>query len=109
VTYTTQFIGTKVGYDSSSKPRVDGEGKPIRATREYSKDVGKVLAAVAGETPSYQLKGDELYVRAVVTSSKAHHDPSFKGQRQQAWTQPVGWQEQIKKAGVSEPDASGGR
>jgi hypothetical protein len=109
VTYTTQFIGTKVGYDASSQPRVDSEGKPIRATRAYSKEVGEVLAAVAGETPSYQLKGNELYVRAVVTSSKAHHDPSFKGQRQQAWTQPVGWQEHIKTAGVTEPDASGGR
>jgi hypothetical protein len=95
VTYTTQFIGTKAGYDASSKPRTDEKGKPIRATREYSKDVGQVLAAVVGEKPSYQLTGDELYVRAVVTSSQPHADPSFKGQKQQAWTQPVAWQGRI--------------
>jgi hypothetical protein len=53
---------------------------------------------VSGTSPSYQLKGDELYVRAVVTSSKPHPDPSFKDQREQAWTQPVGWQERLGQA-----------
>jgi hypothetical protein len=109
VTYTTQFIGTKIGYDASSKPRLDDEGKPLRATREYSKDVGQVFAAVAGESPSYQLTGDELYVRAVITSSKAHHDPSFKGQRQQAWTQPVGWEERVSKTAADTGGTGGGR
>ena len=37
------------------------------------------------------MKGNELYVRAVVTSSLDAVDPSFKGQKKQAWTQPVGW------------------
>ncbi len=39
----------------------------------------------------YQFKGDELYVRAVVTSSQAAKDPSFENQKKQAWAQPVGW------------------
>jgi len=30
-------------------------------------------------------------VRAVVTSSAPAADPSFPDQKQQAWTQPVGW------------------
>jgi len=89
--YSTEFIGTRRGYDRDSQPHVDAEGKPLRATRQYSSDVGEVLATVEGVAPSYRLTGEELYVRAVVTSSKPHPDPSFEGQRQQAWTQPVGW------------------
>jgi hypothetical protein len=95
VKYTTQFIGTKIGYDAKSTPRVGKDGKPIRTTRQYSHDVGLVLATAEGPSPSYQLTGQELYVRAVVTSSKPAADPSFKDQREQAWTQPVGWEERV--------------
>jgi hypothetical protein len=94
-TYTTQFIGTRVGYDQTSESRVDANGKPLRTTRKYSSDVGEVFATVTGTTAVYQLKGDELYVRAVITSTKPHWNPSFKDQREQAWTQPVGWQERL--------------
>ncbi len=73
-TYQTQFIGTL-----KHEPK-DGER------------IGIVLATSDGLQPSYQLTGDELYVRAVVTSSAEHVDPSFKNQKQQAWTQPVGWE-----------------
>jgi hypothetical protein len=52
-----------------------------------------VVATVTGLTPSYHLRGNELYVRAVVNSSLAHVDPSLEGQKQQAWTQPVGWRD----------------
>jgi hypothetical protein len=99
-TYTTQFIGTLRGYDDTTKPTLaaDGQtpkdkaGKPLRVSHKYSAEVGQVLATVAGLKATYQLKGSELYVRAVVTSSKAPADPSFDGQKQQAWTQPVGWE-----------------
>lgn len=91
-TFTTSFIGTPTNYDTTSEPRIDKDGKPIRSTRKYSSDVGKVFATVEGTTPSYTLTGDELYIRAVVTSSRPHRDPSFTGQQQQAWMQPVGWQ-----------------
>jgi hypothetical protein len=80
---------------------VDDEGKALRATRKYSQEVGQVLATEPGNSPKFQLTGDELYVRAVVTSSKPHPDPSFKDQRQQAWTQPVGWEERLSNAGKS--------
>jgi hypothetical protein len=96
VEYTTQFIGTKQGYDPNSEERVDSKGKPLRTTRKYSADVGQVLATVKGESPAYQLTGDELYVRAVVTSTTPHNEPSFEGQFQQAWTQPVGWEDRVK-------------
>lgn len=97
VSYTTQFIGTRVGYDPKSEPVIGKDGKPLRTTRIYSDDIGKVLATVDGIAPAYTLTGDELYVRAVVTSSKPHHDPSFTDQRQQAWTQPVGWEARVTK------------
>jgi hypothetical protein len=87
--YSTQFIGTPVDYDRATKPRTDKDGQPLPVTQDYSSDVGKVFATVAGTHPEYQLTGKELYVRAVVTSSLPPVDPSYQGQKQQAWTQPV--------------------
>ncbi len=92
VEYVTDFIGTPKDYDQESKPRVDENGKEIRTTREYAPEVGKIFATVKGLKPEYKLTGDELYIRAVVTSSKHHPDPSFGHQHEQAWTQPVGWE-----------------
>jgi hypothetical protein len=89
VQYTTDFVGTLADSSLESEPATDKEGKPIRATRKYSGEIGKTLATVGGETPSYRLTGKELYVRAIVTSSQPPADPSFKGQKQQAWVQPV--------------------
>ena len=50
------------------------------------------MATVEGTDPHYRLNGNELYVRAVVTSSEPPENPSFPDQRAQAWTQPVGWE-----------------
>ena len=71
-TYTTQFIGTLEHPDDDSR-------------------IGQVLATSTDLNPSYQMKSDQLYIRAVITSSLDAADPSFKDQKQQAWTQPVGW------------------
>jgi hypothetical protein len=90
--YTVQFIGTKTGWDPKRKPVEGPDGKPLAVTQRYSDDVGRVLATVEGTKAAYQLTGDELYVRAVVTSSQPPENPSFAGQKAQAWTQPVGWQ-----------------
>ena len=99
-TFITQFVGTLRAADTSSeavadpsgKPPVNKLGKPLRVSRKYSDEIGKVLKTVEGLSPRYELTGDELYVRAVVTSSEPPQDPSFKEQRKQAWTQPVGWE-----------------
>ena len=64
--YVTEFIGT----------RRDGP-------------VGEVLARVEGLRPSYAATGDELFVRATVTSSLGADNPVWEGQRRQAWVQPV--------------------
>lgn len=95
-TYTTQFIGTTEGYDETTSPR-ELDGVPAeRLTRNYSQDVGRVLATVEGNVAKYQFKGNEFYVRAVVSSSAAHPNPSIKGQVKQAWTQPVGWEKWVE-------------
>ena len=54
--------------------------------------IGVTVATSDSLQPQYTLTGKELYVRAVVTSSQPARDPSFKDQKQQAWTQPVGWE-----------------
>ena len=64
--YITEFIGT----------RVDGEP-------------GEILARVDGPRPSYTLVGDELFVRATVTSSLTAENPVWQDQPRQAWVQPV--------------------
>ncbi len=87
VTYVTQFIGTRQGYDRRSEPVADAEGASV--TRRYSADLGVVLAEVEGTTPTYTLAGDELYVRAVVRSSKQKANPYQPGEVERAWTQPV--------------------
>ncbi|WP_406693896.1 hypothetical protein V5E97_22930 [Singulisphaera sp. Ch08] len=93
--YTTQFVGTLEGYDSARKPVTDKAGKALQVTQRYSDDVGRVLATVKGTKARYELTGKELYVRAVVTSTKPPENPAFAKQLQQAWTQPVGWEKRI--------------
>ena len=93
VTYTTQFIGTRRGYDPTSQliPAPESEKTPRKTLphRRYSKDVGAVLAEVTGAKASYTLKGDEIYVRAKIVSSKAKPNASIAGEVECAWTQPV--------------------
>lgn len=101
--YVTEFIGTRLGYDAKSEPIVDDQGQEIRTTRRYSADVGQVLARVEGPRASYRLKGDELYVRAVVSSDKRPENPAFDGQVEQAWVQPVGWKKHVAPAPAADP------
>jgi len=89
VTYKTEFIGTRKGYDRTSTPVTDDKGTTIRTTRQYSKDIGMVLATVEGKSATYKLKGDEIYVRARITSSKLKVDPYHEGEVEMAWTQPL--------------------
>lgn len=66
VTYKTRFIGTRKG------------GEP-----------GEVLAEGDGLAAAYALKGDELYVRATVVSSRPHPNGYDAKDFESAWTQPV--------------------
>ncbi len=88
-TYTIEFIGTRKGYDATSQPVLNKEGREIRATRRYSRDVGETFAKVEGTQGVYRFEGDEIYVRARITSSAKHPNPSELGDPQRAWCQPV--------------------
>lgn len=90
-TYVTRFIGSPRGVSLAAQERVDLKGKPLVTTKKYAAEIGRTFHEAAGTSVSYQLTGQELYIRAVVTSSLAHTSPTKPGQRQQAWTQPVGW------------------
>jgi hypothetical protein len=76
--YVIEFIGTREG--------------------DYPAGTGELLAKHKGLSAEYQFKGDEFFVRVRVTSSLDHTNPSFEGQRQQAWTQPVGWKSHMPAA-----------
>lgn len=69
VRYATRFIGTR---------------RPAAALPAEA--IGEVLAEQIGPTASYRLRGDELYVRAVVTSSAVR---AVTGEPERAWVQPV--------------------
>lgn len=64
--YTTQFIGTRIGGP-----------------------VGEVLFQTTSNPATYTFAGDEVYVRAVVTSSRLHPNPFNEGDHEMAWVQPV--------------------
>ena len=89
ISYRTEFIGTRRGFDRSSRPVQDKEGDELPVTRLYSAQVGEVLATVEGSTAAYQFKGDELYVRARIVSSKEKPNASTKNEVEMAWTQPA--------------------
>ncbi len=94
-TYTTEFIGTLRGVDTTGVPTLDSEGNKIKnTTKTYSEEIGKVLATSQSLTPSYRFTGDELYVRVRITSSGDQIDPNTGNilGKQKAWVQP-----QIKK------------
>lgn len=92
VKYTTEIRGTLKNYDRAIKevPSPEGDNHPIRL--QYSAEVGKVLASSEGLETVYKLTGDELYVRAIIRSDKVMENPILPEQKQQAWTQPVGWE-----------------
>ncbi|MBI3877986.1 MAG: hypothetical protein HY300_18835 [Verrucomicrobia bacterium] len=89
VSYVTQFIGTRKGFDPRHEPVRNAAGDMLRITQRYSRDVGAVLAEVKGPSASYTLKGDEIYVRTKIISSKLKQNPSQLGELETAWTQPL--------------------
>ena len=50
---------------------------------------GSVLAEVKGTRARYEPKGDELYVRAKIISSKLKANATATNEMEMAWTQPI--------------------
>ena len=88
-TYVTEFIASLKPSKSSIAPPSEGEEPSAKLLDPDL--IGVVAAKVEGKKARYKLTGRELYVRAIITSSAEPVDPSWNGQRKQAWTQPVGW------------------
>jgi|688.fasta_scaffold00010_157 hypothetical protein len=92
-TFETQFIAVMKPEKPVAELEQSGSARDQNESgSQENLPKAQVVATVPGLNPSYQLTGEELYVRAVVSSSLPPVDPVFDGQRQQAWTQPVGWQ-----------------
>ncbi|NLT70820.1 MAG: hypothetical protein GXX91_09015, partial [Verrucomicrobiaceae bacterium] len=75
VEFTTEFIGTRRGYDAAAKET----------------GIGEVFGSVRGNRASFSIPEDALYLRATITSTRKHPNPSVPDQKEQAWVQPVGW------------------
>lgn len=90
VEYTIEFIGTRRGADLRGR-KIAGLPADLqgRASMRYSDDIGVVLKTQRGPSARYEAKGDELYVRARVTSNKPHPNPFRAGDTEMAWTQPI--------------------
>ena len=70
IVYTTRFIGTR---------RLEVGLGPV----------GEALLETTENPAIYTYRGDELYVRAVVVSSRDHPNPFAAGDKETAWCQPV--------------------
>ncbi len=96
VNYRIRFITTKRGFDQSVNwvEIPAGKSSPARTVPLYSDDIGRTVKTVAGTEATYQLEGDDLYVRACVESDSpsmvaCHFHPKVK----LAWTQPYAAEE----------------
>lgn len=90
VAYTTRYIGTRKGFDTAAKLFTGADGQPVAGSSLiYSDAIGEVLYETTDLESGYAFTGDELYVRAVVTSDKAMENPPVAGDLERAWVQPV--------------------
>lgn len=88
-TYTIEFVGTRNTTDLVGHPIEDSGDEPRHVTHRYSGGIGEVLKKVEGTSAEYKFSGDEYYVRARITSSAEHPNPSEVGDFKQAWVQPM--------------------
>ena len=70
--YSIRFVGTKKNFDTSTRPFDDPQvgRRPARTGLIYSGDIGITFQTTSGTSASYQMSPDDLYVRAVISSSK---------------------------------------
>ena len=83
VTYKTWFVGTRNNFKNSKDLAKRNSLDPSAA------GIGEILGQTDSIEPKYNFKGDELYVRAHVVSSKKKSNPYSSGEQEQAWLQPI--------------------
>ncbi|MDA0684604.1 MAG: histidinol-phosphatase [Bacteroidetes bacterium] len=88
VEYVIEFIGTDRDHNPSPVEVLNSESGEL-LTYRYSDDIGRVLQRTTGNEAVYHYTGEELYVRARVTSSKVKANPTSEGEKERAWTQPA--------------------
>ena len=81
--YTIQFIGSPSDYLPTGEY---GETLDLHTATRLA---GETLAEFTDTEASYRLTDAEMYVRAVVTSSKRKSNPYEPGEYERAWIQPV--------------------
>lgn len=77
VSYQTTFV-------VSTLPSSEDEAGEL-----FRDGVGVVVATDSSLTPTFRVTGNEMYVRATVTSTKVKENPYSAGEFERAWTQPV--------------------
>ena len=89
-TYTTQFIGTRKGFDDTATPYLDEDGNPrTDVSQKYSNEIGIILHETTQSPAIYNIQGDEMYIRAKIISTLPLDSPFQEGGIQTAWTQPI--------------------
>ncbi len=95
VDYRIEFIGTLQDADLEGRGfnephEHEGNTDHLHQTiYRYSDAIGTVLKTVEGVKASYAVQGNEIYVRARITSSRPHPNPYAAGDTEMAWTQPL--------------------
>jgi hypothetical protein len=86
-----RFDSTRMTIDIDAEEGVTYRTEFIGATREDDDidPTARVLRTIDGDSATYDFQGDELYVRARVTSSRLHPRPYRNGDFEMAWAQPV--------------------
>ncbi len=93
--YVIEFIGTTKDADlkgvgtTKKHSHRNNEDHDHKVVYTYSDDIGRVLKRVKGSKASYKLTGNEIYVRARVTSTAIQANPYETGDTEMAWTQPL--------------------
>ena len=88
VNYTIEFFGTDRDHDPAPVAVYHPETDEL-VTYRYSDEVGRLLQQTTGTEAVYAMTGNELFVRARVTSDKPVANPVEPDEVEMAWMQPV--------------------